>query len=163
MPVGDQEAAVIVCVNASLKRRGYFPPYDTTQKMNGIPVFGYQSETMIMFHRQVKSCLAGKGYSYVYSETTDYMNQTLAMKLAEIYAAIDVKTSPRAHVPAVPLETVSFEAPAGVVAPKRAKKKAAKPARATAKLRPGKKKAVKKKSAAKARTSARKKRAERRK
>jgi hypothetical protein len=112
--------------------------------MNGNPVFGYQVETMIMFLRKVKTCLGGKGYTYAYDETTDYMNKTLVMTLAEIYAEIDVNTTPSARAPAG-----TMAAPAPAAAPKPAKKKAAKPARAKAKPRLGKKKAAKKKAAKK--------------
>ena len=165
MPVGDQEAIVIACVKAVLKSQGRNPPYDTTQKMNGNPVFGYQVETMIMFLRKVKTCLARKGYTYTYNETTDYMNQTLVMTLAEIYAEIDVNTTPSARVPAGPAQTAIIGAPAPAAAPKSAKKKAAKPARAKTKPRLRKKKAAKKKPAKKAAaaSAAKKKAAKRRK
>jgi hypothetical protein len=149
MPVGDQEATVVVCVNADLKRRGYNPPYDTTQKMDGTP-YGYTSDTIIMFHRQVKTCLAGKGYTYSYNETTDYMNQTVVMTLAAIYAQVDVKTTPSALAPAGPPDAALAGAAAPAPAPRPAKKRAAKPARAKPKPRPGKKKAAKKKPAKRA-------------
>jgi hypothetical protein len=148
MPVGDKEAAVVRCVNGQLQRKGYNPPYDTTQKMGGVPVYGYQYGTMIIFHRQVKLCLARNGYSYVYSETNTYIEQTLAMSLADIYAAISVKTTAVAPAVAGPAEAAPAEAEAGHAAPKRAKKKAAKHGRKAAKVRPAKKKAAKKKKGA---------------
>jgi hypothetical protein len=42
--------------------------------MNENPVYGYQPETMIMFHHQVKTCLAARRYSYVYDEVKAIMN-----------------------------------------------------------------------------------------
>jgi hypothetical protein len=149
MAVGDKEAAVRACVNAALYRRGYKPTYDTSQTMGGVPIYGYSPATMIMFHRQVKECLAGKNYNYVYNETTAYMTQTTAMTLADIYATISVKTT--AVVPAVasPAEAAPAEAEVGHAAPKRPKKKAAKKGRTAAKARPAKKKAAKKKKGAK--------------
>jgi hypothetical protein len=149
MPVGDKEAAAVACVNADLQRRGFNPPYDPTLKMGGVPIYGYQSATMIMFHRHVKSCLADKGYSYVYSETSAYMDQTLAMSLGDIYAAISVKTTAVAPAVAGPAEAAPAEAEtAPAPAPKRAAKKAAKRRRTAAKVRPAKKKAAKKKEGA---------------
>jgi hypothetical protein len=99
MAVGDKEAAVIACVNASLKARGYDPPYDPNGTMSGR--YKYQFETIILFHRQVKACLAAKGYTYNYPETQEYINQTLAMTLAQVYAAIDVKTGIAAQLESV--------------------------------------------------------------
>ncbi|GAB1716940.1 MAG: hypothetical protein NTAFB05_19820 [Nitrobacter sp.] len=158
MPVGDKEAAVVACVNAALKARGYNPPYDTSQKMNGVPIYGYQPETMIMFHRKVRTCLAAKGYTYTYRETLAYMNQTLVMTLAEIYAAIDVKTT--APAPAGAAEVAFQPVSDGGVAPQRTTKKAAKAPRARAKpgragKKAAKKKAAKKKPASKKKTPGR--------
>jgi hypothetical protein len=104
MAVGDKEAGVRVCVNSALKARGYNPPYDPNQAMNGR--YRYQFETMIAFHRRVKACLATKGYAYGYPESQDYINQTLIMKLGEVYAAIDMRTGTSALL-GIALESMS--------------------------------------------------------
>jgi hypothetical protein len=149
MPVGDKEATVVACVNAALKARGYNPPYDLSKAMNGNPVYGYQPETMIMFHRRVKTCLAAKGYAYTYTETMAYMNQTLVMTLAQIYAAIDVKTAASAPVTAASAGGALFEASDEGTANKRSAKKAAKPRNAKARAGSAKKETTKKKKKAK--------------
>jgi hypothetical protein len=161
MAVGDKEAAVIACVNGALKRRGYNPPYDPSKAMNGNPVYGYQPETMIMFHRNVKACLATKGYIYSYSETLAYMNQTLAMTLAQIYGFIAVNTAasavagaaappPGALVEASSADTVAAKKTA--VTPDRAKAGAGPAAKKAAKKKVAKKKAAPKKKAASKKT-----------
>ncbi len=145
MPVGDKDATVVACVNAALKARGYNPPYDLSKAMNGNPVYGYQPGTMIMFHRRVKTCLAAKGYAYTYTETMAYMNQTLVMTLAQIYAAIDVKTTASAPVTAASSGGALFEASDERVANKRAARKAGKPHNAKARASSAKRETAKKK------------------
>jgi hypothetical protein len=157
MPVGDKEAAVVASVNGDLHRRGYNPPYDPSQKMNGVPIYGYQSPIMFMFHRNVKSCLAGKGYSYVYPETNAYVDQTVVMSLADIYAAISVKTTIGAPAVAAAAEVARAKVGVEPAAPKRAKKKAAKRRRVTTKAKPVKKKAAAKKKGARKKTGSAKK------
>jgi hypothetical protein len=95
MAAGDIGQAVIECVNAALKARGFDPPYDRTQTMSG--QFRYQFETIIAFHRLVRACLATKGLAYGYPESIEYMNQTLAMTLRQIYATITTKTGTSVH------------------------------------------------------------------
>jgi hypothetical protein len=146
MAVGDKEATVIACVNAVLKARGYDPPYDPNGTMNGR--YRYQFETMVLFHRQVKTCLAAKGYAYVYEETQQYINQTLVMTLAQIYATIAVRTTVEAHFE---LESANVGIPVESVARVvRAAKKASKPRQAK-KVGPRKRGKAKKRKTAKKR------------
>jgi hypothetical protein len=95
MAAGDKEAAVRACVNGALKARGYEPPYDPSGTMNGR--YRYRFETMIAFHRRVKACLATKGYAYGYPESQDYMNKTLVLSLASVYATVATQTGKSAH------------------------------------------------------------------
>jgi hypothetical protein len=148
MAVGDKEEAAIACVNAALKARRYDPPYDTSKAMNDSPVYGYQTATMIMFHRKVKTCLAGKGFIYTYDETLAYMNQTLSMTLAQIYPFIAVNTAASALVNAASARGAFAEAlDEGVANRRAAKKRAAKPRGAKPKAGLAKKAAAKKKKA----------------
>src|SRR5258708_1422842 len=128
MAIGNKEEAVSGCFEAALQARGYPPPYDQDGTMNGH--YKYQLETMIAFHRRVKGCLASKHYAYGYPESKDYLDQTLAMTLNQVEAAISARTgralfsTELAANVAVPL-AVSAKKPAGRAPAKRAAKKAA--------------------------------------
>jgi hypothetical protein len=90
MAIGDKEEVVSGCVEAALRARGYPPPFDQNGTMAGR--YNYQLETIIAFHRRVKGCLASKHYAYGYPESKDYLDQTLAMTLNQVEAAISART-----------------------------------------------------------------------
>ena len=89
-------ASVIECVNQSLHRRGYDPPYDRTQVMGG-PHYNYRFETIIALHCQVKKCLKAKGLAYGYPVSNEYFQKSLEMTLRQVYASITSKTGTSVH------------------------------------------------------------------